>query len=493
MQTLRPYQNNALNALRAGIAQGNKTQILMLPTGAGKTTVASSMFQGAMRKGKRVLFIVDTIELIDQTVQRFAADGMDVGVIQGQHALTDYSKPVQIATIQTLRNRWEEMARWMRFDLVVIDEAHVIHQQHQEIIKHCIDSKIPVIGLSATPFRKGMGKAFDSLVVGTSVEELTNDGFLVPATCYAPFIPNLKGVKKNKDGDWQDDAIAEYMGEATIVGGVIEKWLQLGENRQTLVFGANRAHAHLLCDQFKQNGVNAEYVDGKTEKEEREQIISAYRRGDIKVLCNIGVLTKGFDAPETGCVVIARPTKSMMMHLQIIGRGLRPAPGKVDCIVIDHAGNCLRNGLPTDELPAALDDGKAANSNPDRKEADDSTPTPKACQSCGYVKTQHKCPKCGFAPEARQDVEARDGDLVEVTSGKKKDWTPERKAKLYSELLGYAQTKGYKPGWAFMKCKEFIGSAPRNTRQIAPSHPSDETMRIVKHLNIKAAKRRSAA
>lgn len=491
-QQLRPYQQQALDSLRGGIARKLWTQLLMLPTGAGKTTVASAMFQGAMRKGKRVLFIVDTIELIDQTVRRFIADGMDVGVIQGQHAMTDYSKPVQIATIQTLRNRWDEMARWMKFDLVVIDEAHVIHQQHQDIIKHCVASRVPVIGLSATPFRKGLGKVFDSMVLGTSVEDLTRDGYLVPATCYAPFVPNLKGIKTTSDGDWQDDALAEYMGEASIVGGVVEKWLQIGENRQTLVFGANRAHARLLCDQFKLSGVNADYVDGKTDSEERERIIAAYRRGDITVLCNIGVLTKGFDAPETGCVVIARPTKSMMMHLQIIGRGLRPSPGKRDCIVIDHAGNCIRNGLPTDELPATLDDGKAANPNPDRKQYDEKTPEPKACQSCGFVKTQHKCPKCGFRPEVRQDIESRDGELVEVASGKKKEWTPEKKSALYAELLGYAQMKGYRSGWAYHKCKEFIGSAPRNTRQIAAAHPSDETMRIIKHLNIRAAKRRAA-
>lgn len=493
MQNLRPYQQSALDSLRQGIASKHLAQLLMLPTGAGKTTVASAMFQGAMKKGKRVLFIVDTIELIDQTVRRFTEDGMEIGVIQGQHEMTDYSKPVQIATIQTLRNRWEQMAQWMAFDLVVIDEAHVIHSQHRDIIEHCLENRIPVIGLSATPFRKGMGKIFDSMVVGTSVTDLTDNGYLVPATCYAPHIPNLKGVKTTSDGDWQEDALAEYMGQAAIVGGVVEKWLQIGEDRQTLVFGANRAHANLLCAEFKERGVVADYVDGRTDKEEREAIIQAYRDGRIKVLCNVGVLTKGFDAPETSCVVIARPTKSLMMHIQIIGRGLRPAPGKQDCIVIDHAGNCIRNGLPTEPLPTELHDGAVGSTNPDRRQREEKEREPKECPSCGALKSAHVCPKCGFKPEVREDVESRDGDLVEIGSGKKKEWTPAKKAEFYAELLGYAQVKGYRPGWAYMKCREFVGSTPRNTREIPAKHPSDATMRIIQHLNIRAAKRRASA
>ena len=492
MQTLRKYQHDALDRLRAGIRQGMKAQILMLSTGAGKTVIASAMFQSAMNKGKRVLFIVDSIELIDQAANRFISDGMQVGVIQGQHVLTDYSKPVQVATVQTLRNRWEQMAAWMKFDLVVVDEAHVQHNAHRVVMQHCRDAGIPVIGLSATPFRKGLGETFDGLVVGANINDLTEQGFLVPAVCYAPFVPDMKGVKTSGDGDWQADALAEYMGDAQIVGSVVGEWLKLGDGRQTLVFAANRAHARLLYDEFRASGVNADYVLGDTDDEERNDIIARYRSGDITVLVSVGILTKGFDAPETGCIVIARPTKSLMLHIQIIGRGLRPAPGKQDCIVIDLAGNCIRNGLPADELPTALDDGKRKD-NPDRKKRDESTPEPKPCGSCGVLKTAHKCPACGFAPESRADVESRDGELVELSTGKAKQWSAQKLATFYAELLGYAKTKGFRAGWAFHKCREYAGRAPRATKSIAPIHPSDDTMRVIKHLQIKAAKRRATA
>lgn len=492
MQTLRPYQHEALDSLRQGIRQGSLSQVLMLPTGAGKTTVTSAMFGSAVAKGKKVLFIVDSLELIDQAALRFSNDGMPVGIIQGNHPMTDYSKPVQVATVQSLRKRWDDMANWLKFDLVVVDECHVLHSQHEEIIAWCMSNKVPVIGLSATPFRKALGKHFQSMVVGTSVSDLTADGFLVPAVCYAPFVPDLKGVKTSSNGDWQEDALAEYMGEASIVGGVVEKWLKHGEDRQTLVFGANVAHSRLLADQFRESGVSAAHVDGYTPTEEREEIIRAYRKGAFKVLCNVGVLTKGFDAPETACVVIARPTKSLMLHLQIIGRGLRPAEGKQDCIIIDHAGNCIRNGLPTEELPTELHDGKSKR-NIDRRERDDVAKEPKPCQSCGYLKTEHACPMCGFKPERKQDIESRDGELVEVTSGKGKKWTTEQLSEFYSELLGFCQTKGYSPGWAYHKCKAYAGRAPRNTRQIPPRHPSDGTMRIIKHLQIRDAKRRATA
>lgn len=492
-QALRPYQHHALNALRQGIKDGVKAQVLMLATGGGKTTVASAIKAGAVAKGNRAYFIVDSLELVDQAARRFMEDGMEVGVIQGNHPMTDYSKPVQVATIQTLRHRWPELAEKLKPSVVVIDECHVLYQSHEEIIAECKEKGIPVIGLSATPFRAGLGKVFDALVVGATTADLTSQGYLVPATCYAPHVPDLKGVKTNSSGDWADDALAEVMGEATLLGDVVDQWLKLAEGRQTLVFGTNVAHSRALCDAFLLRGIKAAHIDGyERDPEARTGVVNAFRRGEIQVLCNVGVLTKGFDAPETSCVVLARPTKSMMLHYQMLGRGLRPAPGKTDCIVIDHAGNCIRNGTPAEDLPAKLDDGKNAR-NLDRKEREPNEPVNKPCSSCGYVSTKHVCPSCGFKPEARKDVEVKDGELYEIQSGARKEWTPAKLTEFYAELLGYCRLKGFSSGWAYHKCREYVGRAPRNTRQIAAAHPSDETMRIIKHINIKNAKRRAAA
>lgn len=469
-------------------------QLLMAPTGSGKTTIASAIKQGACAKGKKAFFIVDSLELVDQAAKRFMDDGMWVGIIQGDHIMTNYAAPVQVATIQTLGRRWRQMPDSIRPDLLIIDEAHVLHQAHEDIIQWCKENGVPVIGLSATPFRKGLGKIFDRLVVTITTADLMEAGYLCRARCYAPNIPNLKGVKTNSTGDWDADAVAEVMGENGLMGDVVEQWLKLAEGRQTIVFAANVAHSRALCDRFRQVGIPAAHIDGyETDKEGRSEKINAFRRGEIKVLCNVAVLTKGFDAPETGCVVLARPTKSLMLHIQMIGRGLRTADGKQDCIIIDHAGNCLRNGLPDSALPQELHDGESSR-NLDRKEREKKDPVEKPCASCGFVSTKHVCPSCGFKPEVRQDVEVVDGDLYEITKddAPKEKWTTEDIAQLYQELKGYARAKGYKDGWAYVNCQKFAGRAPRNTRQLGALPPSAATLNVVKHLMIKAAKSRDS-
>lgn len=492
-QTLRPYQAEALFQLRSTLAQQIRRIVLMMTTGAGKTQVASEIMQGAVAKGNRAFFIVDSLELVEQAQERFVADGMHVGVIQGQHLDTDYSAPVQVATIQTLKRRWTEMPDSLKPAVIVIDECHVLHQAHIDIIEECKARKIPVIGLSATPFRQGLGQYFETLVVGATTPELTEQGYLAPAICYAPHVPDLKGVKTGKNGDWCEDALAEYMGDAKLVGDVIEQWFKLGENRQTLFFGANVAHSKAVCAAFQAAGVKAMHIDGyEKDADYRKQIIDDFRSGKITVLCNVGILTKGFDAPETSCLILGRPTKSLMLHYQILGRGLRIAEGKTNCIIIDHAGNCLRNGVPSDPLPTTLDDGKAGH-RLDRKQREKTEPVDKPCAHCGHISTRHVCPACGFKPEVRRDVEVRDGELYEITTGTRKEWTPDNVTSLYAELLGYCQLKGYQPGWAYHKCREYAGRAPRNTRQIVARHPSDHTMGIIKHLTIRNAKRRASA
>lgn len=492
-QTLRPYQNEALNELRRGIRAGNLVQMLMAPTGAGKTTIASAMKQGACLKGKRAFFIVDSLELVDQAAQRFHEDGLEVGVIQGDHSWTDYSKPVQVCTIQTLRSRWSGLAEHLKPDLVVIDEAHVLHKMHQEIIADCVERKIPVVGLSATPFRKGLGRLFKRLVVSATLTELTEQGYLVPAHCYAPSIPDMKGVKTTAGGDWADEALAEVMGSAKIMGDVVTNWMQLAKGRQTVVFGCNVAHSRELARQFTQAGILAAHVDGYMDELERAKIIKNFRHGSIRVLCNVAVLTKGFDAPETSCVVLARPTKSLMMHYQMMGRGLRTAEGKSDCIIIDHAGNCLRNGVPTEALPTELDDGAGKNSDRRERNKEKAERLPRPCPKCKHLFAASICPACGFKPQAHEDVEWVDGKLVPLGSSMKRTFSTAEKHDIYAQLLGYAQQHMLKPGWAYFKCQEYCGSAPRDTKTIAAKQPTAEIEKWVRHINIKWAKRRNVA
>ncbi|HCF5620838.1 TPA: hypothetical protein NIH12_007084, partial [Pseudomonas aeruginosa] len=361
------------------------------------------------------------------------------------------------------------------------------------IITECVGRKIPVIGLSATPFRKGLGRVFGRLVVSATLAELTDQGFLVPANCYAPSIPDLKGIKTSTDGDWAEDALAEVMGSAKIMGDVVTNWLQLAKGRQTVVFGCNVAHSRELARQFTEAGILAAHVDGYMDELERAKIIKNFRHGSIRVLCNVAVLTKGFDAPETSCVVLARPTKSLMMHYQMMGRGLRPADGKSDCVIIDHAGNCLRNGVPTEPLPTELDDGAGKNSDRRERNKEKAERLPRPCPKCSHLFATSICPACGFKPQAHEDVEWVDGKLVPIGSSKKRTFSSAEKESIFAQFLGYAQQHGHNPGWAWHKCREYCGSAPRDTKSIAPRHPTPEIEKWVRHINIKWAKRRAAA
>ncbi len=490
---LRPYQSQSLFDLRSAIARGVRAAVLMMPCGAGKTSVAAEIMAGAVRKGKRAYFVVDSKELLDQAADRFEAEGLEVGIIQGQNERTDYGKPVQVATIQTLRNRWEQIAASLRPNVIVIDEAHVLHQAHEEIVAWAKEHKVPVIGLSATPWRKGLGLHFDDMIIGITTAELVEKGYLVPSICYAPRIPNLDAVKTRSDGDWQEDALAEVMGDAALMGDIVQHWYRHARDRKTLVFATNVAHSRALCDAFLKAGIAAAHIDGyERDPEVREQIIDDFRSGKTQVLVNVAILTKGFDCPETSCLVLARPTKSLMLHYQILGRGLRTFPGKEDCLILDHAGNCLRNGVPEDRVPATLDDGKNGRQL-DRKQSEPTEPVAKPCSSCGHVSKLHKCPACGFAPERREDVEVKDGELYPITKRQEPKWQPADVRNLYAELLGHAQLKGYKAGWAWHKCREFTGTAPRDKNQIEPRHPGDKTLGMIKHMQIKKAKAKAKA
>lgn len=331
--------------------------MLMSPTGSGKTEVAKTIIQGSQAKGKRCWFIVDSVGLLNQTLERFYADGLDAGAIQSNHPLTDHSKPLQVATVQSLRPRLEMMLKHRPPELVLIDESHVLFKVHIELIAWCRKNRVPVIGLSATPWRKGLGLIFDRLVSCVTIPELTDQGFLVPTQLYAPSVPSLKGVGKNAKGDYIEDELAQVMGDAKLVGDIVEHWKELGENRKTLVFACNIAHSKQIAEAFFAAGIMAAHIDSYMDQSEQDQIMALYKRGKIKVLVSVAMLIKGFDDPATSCLVLARPTRSLMLHYQMLGRGLRLSPqtGKVDCIIIDHAGNLLLNGRPCDDVPDALD------------------------------------------------------------------------------------------------------------------------------------------
>ena len=481
---LRDYQNDAIAKLRLSLAAGHKRPVIQAPTGSGKTVIAAALVRMAREKGKRVLFCVPAIELIDQTVERFARNGiLEVGVIQSNHELTDYSQPVQVCSVQTLSRRDIPMA-----DMVILDEAHVRFKLYERWVDLPQWQKIPFVGLTATPWSKGMGKIFDDLIIGVTMQELIDKRHLSDFKVFAPAHPDLSGVKTVL-GDYEVKGLGSAMNKNALVADIVSTWLERGENRPTLCFAVNRLHAKHIQMRFEEAGVRTGYVDAHTPRDERKELAYKFAQGEIKIVCNVGVLTTGVDW-DVRCLILARPTKSEILYCQIIGRALRPAEGKDHALILDHSDTTLRLGFVTDIAHDRLDDGSI-----NRSDVEKTVPLPKECPKCAYLRPPktRQCPACGFVAEPVNKIETEVGELLELTRGKKQkkpNYSMLEKNRFYSELLCYARSKGYADGWAYWSYKDKFGVAP-NRRPIAALEVSPATYSWIRHRNIAKAKARA--
>jgi DNA repair protein RadD len=490
LRPLRPHQEAAIEALRASLMAGHKRPMLAAPTptGFGKTLTAAHIIRRALDLNNRVIFTVPALSLIDQTVDAFVREGIDcVGVTQGYHPGTDPSQPVQIASVQTLARRQKPDAA-----VVIVDEAHLAFKSVHEWMADPDWDHVPFIGLSATPWTKGLGKHFDDLIIAATTEELIRDGFLSPFVVFAPSEPDLSGVR-TVAGDYHEGELAEAMDKGALVADVITTWQARGENRPTLVYGVNRAHAEHLQQRFLEAEVSAAYIDCYTERPDRERIFARFRSGETRIICNVATLAIGLDLPMCSCIVDARPTKSEMAFVQRIGRGLRMAPGKDRPIVLDHAGNNLRLGPVTDIHHDRLDDGKPRQGKDDR--ADRAEPLPVLCECCKSVmsRASRVCAQCGAERELKVNVVQVEGDLVEFGSRRtgSQNWTFAQRLQFYAELRGHGVVRGYAPGWAAHKFKEKFGVWPNGMDITGPSPPSFGTRNWIRSRQIAFAKARA--
>ena len=320
---LRAYQASAILKLRQAYSDGARRMMLQIPTGGGKTLIASTIAAGLNAVGHRVLFVVPAIELVDQTVMKFWQAGIhDIGVMQADHAMTNPTKSVQIASVQTLMRRDRPPA-----DLVFVDEAH---QDFGYVRRWMLEEEwrdVPFIGLSATPWTKGLGAYYDAFIIGGTAQTLIEQKYLSPFKAFAPNHPDLKGVR-TVAGDYNEGDLADVMDRPPLIADVVDEWHNRAAGRPTLVFAVNRAHAEHLAERFREHGVSTGYVDCSTPKAERETLRRQFASGEIRVVCNVGVLTTGVDW-DVRCIVLARPTKSEMLFVQMIGRGLRLQRAKV--------------------------------------------------------------------------------------------------------------------------------------------------------------------
>lgn len=481
---LRDYQETAIDNLRHALSVREKP-VLSSPTGSGKTRIASEIFALARAKNRRVVFVVPFISLINQTWKAFSNAGIDdreMGVIQANHELTDWRMPVQIASAQTLERR----PTLPEADIVIFDECHIQRKIYQRWMNE--NPKAHFIGLSATPWAVGMDDIWSKMIVVSTLSDLIQKGHLSPFRYFAPAQPDLTDVRTAR-GDYVEADLERAMNRPDLIADIINTWKDRGEDRPTFCFCVNRKHAQEVQSQFEKAGIPAGYVDAFTPVEEREALIDQLRNGDLKVICNIGTMTTGVDAPFVSCIILARPTQSEMLFIQIVGRGLRIDSGKKDCLILDHSNTAINLGRP-DEIH--YDDFlSGAQKKAGKQEREKKAKQPRICPSCQFVLLpgEKDCPSCGYKmPAPKSDVNVADGELVELgANGKAGKSTRDEKQSFYSGLLWIAREKAYSNGWAAHKYKAKFGVWPKGLDGIC-KYPDASVTNFIKKTNIAWAK-----
>ena len=497
--SLRQYQQALVDAVRTALRSGKRRVLAYLPTGGGKTRVATAITQMTLAKSTgRVIVLANRKQLVHQFAAALRAAGLDVGIAQGENTAGLHHRVV-VCSIDTIHARsytFEDVA------LFIVDEAHAVAGSEKYRALLFRYNRVPCIGLSATPFARGLGKPypelgnkplFEDLVVGATVQQLVDDGYLTDIEIYCPSAPDMTGAKVSRTAegemDYRQTDIDEAADKPELVGDIVRHWLKLADRKKTICFASSIAHSKHIVEQFRAAGVAAEHLDCYMDDDTRADILTRFERGDFTVLSNVALLSEGFDVPSTACMILARPTKSLTRFLQMVGRVLRPANGKTHALLLDHSGSVERIGHPFDDLPLELCDGNPNKAGKQEREK----PEPKPCPSCKFIKPAgiRKCPKCSFEPERQNDIEVRDGELQRLTR-KKNAATRFEKAATYAGLLQIAHERRYSEKWAAHQYRKIFGVWPRALPEVR-REPSAELRSWVKAQAIAYTKARERA
>ena len=409
---------------------------------------------------------------------------------------------MQVASIQTLHARAirSDKMQLPTADLLIVDEAHHCPaDSYQEIIDQYPDAIL--LGLTATPARgdgRGLGGIFEVIIECPQVGELIEQGYLVKTRVYAPVDPDLKGVR-TVAGDYNEGQLADRMDRPQLVGDIVTHWHKHGERRRTVCFAVNVAHSRHLCEEFVKSGVRAEHIDGGTPKPERDATLARLASGEIELVCNCMVLTEGWDMPEVGCAILARPTKKMGLYRQMIGRVLRPAEGKSDAIILDHSGAVFRHGFAEDEVCWTLDpDWRSESPKHAARCTDGSKSRLLECSQCGAIRIAGEpCCACGFLPQRPpRPVPIRAGDLGLVEGGRSKvaEYDHATRMRWLGMFTAIANERGWSKKAPAANYKEKFGEYPKPYGvTVEPIDPTPECRSWVRSRLIAYAKRRSAA
>lgn len=502
---LRPYQHDVVDELERKIAEGIRRIIIVAPTGSGKTVIGAEIIKRSVAAFKRVVFIAHRNELLTQARDKLKSFDVSAGIIKsGRDKDQRPQALVQVCAIQTLHAR-AVRAKSMELppaEIVFVDEAHHCRAMTYQTIIDAYPNAI-IIGLTATPCRgdgRGLGNVFEAMIECPQIGELIKLTHLVPLRIFAPPPPDLRGVQVMSTGDYNLDQLSERIDP--LVGDFVEHWLKHAQRRRTIAFAVDIKHSVHIVDELIKSGVRAEHIDGGTAADERDAIIARLASGETEVVSNVGIFTEGFDLPDIGCIALVRPTRSLGLFRQMIGRGLRPADGKSDVIILDHSGGVHRHGRPDDAIEWSLEsDKRATNKTHEARIKKTGSADPFVeCKNCGHIRIKGMaCDACGWEPKPpARAVEYIDGDLVELGKPAIIRSDAERRI-FFAELRGYQQTarkrdgSPYARGWAANQYRTKYGSFPPwSWNNDMPVTPSPATYRWVKSRIIAWAKARSA-
>jgi superfamily II DNA or RNA helicase len=456
---LRDYQIEAVDKIRTALQHGEPV-MYQAPTGSGKTVIFCYVAKRATSKGHRVGILVHRRELIKQTCNKLTESEVEHGVVAADWP-QNLGRAVQVCSVQTLARR-RSLIHKLGINLWIIDEAHhTTANTYQTIFEECTQSA--VLGVSATPCRMtgaGLGTFFRHLVLGPKVSWLIEHGHLSKYVAYSTPLADTSKISV-RAGDFKADMLNELMNQRGITGDAVQHYQEHLNGAPTIVFCVSVAHAEAVAQQYRDAGFQAVSVDGSLDQFERDRRIAGLGDGSVQVLTSCELISEGLDIPLVVGAQLLRPTKSVSLYLQQVGRVLRPSPGKERAIILDHVGNIMRHGLPAMDRVWTLDKGVKAV----EEEAEKMLVTCPACSAAVYE--SETCPECGYVferPEPqRDDLIEIDGHLVEVTADVVQElWDrvkanpTMRGAHQYGRAKAMAQGMQYKPGAGFYLYKNLV-------------------------------------
>lgn len=444
---LRPYQQAAVDAIYTALRSGVRAPLAVLPTGAGKSAVVGTLCIDAVQRWSgRVLVLVHVKELVEQlhdTIRKIWGPYAPLGV----YSAGLRSRQVETITVAGIQSVYKKATQIGKINLVIIDEAHLLPPDGEGMYRTLlsdlaiINPSMRVVGLTATPYRMthgliaGEGNIFSEIVSNAKVKDLIAQGYLSPLVGKDGGAPDV-GAVHTRGGEFIASELEACMSdEAKVSAAVAEILRHSGDRRALLVFCCGVKHAGMVSSALSEAGVENEIITGSTKNAERDELISAYKSKRLRCLVNVNVLTTGFDAPHVDMVVLLRPTQSPGLYYQMVGRGLRKADGKANCLVLDLAGNIARHG-PIDEINERIidNDGKGGGAGPVKTCPACATICPAGCGACPDCGEEFKkmCSSCGAENEwsaqvccecgksmyetAKHDTRAADGDPIHGAS-----------------------------------------------------------------------------